>query len=200
MTDLYLASQSPRRRELLAQLGVRFSTLSLSVPEVRADGEAPEDYVERLALEKARAGLAHIQESGSALRPVLGSDTLGVCRGRVLEKPQDREQALEMWRLMSGGAHEVLTAVALCSVEKEQVCRVSTRVHFRTLSEAEMLAYWATGEPRDKAGGYGIQGLGGVFVERIEGSYSAVVGLPLAETATLLNRFEVPWWGSVSRG
>ncbi len=198
MTDLYLASQSPRRRELLGQLGVRFEPLALSVPEELGAQESPEQYVERLALEKARAGLALLREQGRSPAPVLGSDTIGVCLGKVLEKPLSRDHALTMWRLMSGREHEVMTAVALCSGEREAVCRVRTTVWFRALDEREMAAYWDSGEPRDKAGGYGIQGLGGVFVERIEGSYSAVVGLPLAQTAELLNQFEVPWWGHTS--
>ncbi len=195
MTDLYLASQSPRRRELLAQLGVRFEPLALSVPEERGPQESPEQYVERLALDKARAGLAQLREQGLPLAPVLGSDTIGVCLNKVLEKPLNRDHALTMWRLMSGREHEVMTAVALCSGERETVCRVRTTVWFRALDEREMAAYWDSGEPKDKAGGYGIQGLGGVFVERIQGSYSAVVGLPLAQTAELLNQFQVPWWG-----
>lgn len=195
MTDLYLASQSPRRRELLGQLGVRFESLTLSVPEEREAQEPPAQYVERLALEKARAGQARLRELELPPAPVLGSDTIGVCLGKVLEKPLGRDHALTMWRLMSGREHQVMTAVAVCSAEREAVCRVTTTVWFRTLDEREMEAYWASGEPRDKAGGYGIQGLGGVFVDRIEGSYSAVVGLPLAQTVELLNQFQVPWWG-----
>ncbi|WP_024460788.1 nucleoside triphosphate pyrophosphatase [Marinimicrobium sp. LS-A18] len=195
MTDLYLASQSPRRRELLGQLGVQFEPLTLSVPEERGADEPPAQYVERLALEKARAGLALLGELGLPAAPVLGSDTIGVCLGKVLEKPLGRDHALTMWRLMSGREHQVMTAVAVCSPEREAVCRVTTTVWFRTLDEREMEAYWASGEPRDKAGGYGIQGLGGVWVDRIEGSYSAVVGLPMAQTAELLNQFQVPWWG-----
>lgn len=196
MTDLYLASQSPRRRELLTQLGVSFECLALSVPEQRGADESPEAYVSRLALDKARAGRAHVRDRGLSPAPVLGSDTIGLCQGQVLEKPLDREHALTMWRLMSGRAHEVMTAVALCDGERERSVLVRTQVYFRTLAETEMMAYWASGEPRDKAGGYGIQGLGGVFVERIEGSYSAVVGLPLAQTAELLNQFDLPWWGA----
>ncbi|WP_347332755.1 Maf family protein [Marinimicrobium locisalis] len=199
MTDLYLASQSPRRRELLRQLGVSFECLALSVPEQRAADESPEAYVNRLALDKARAGWAHVREHRLPPAPVLGSDTIGVCQGQVLEKPLDREHALTMWGLMSGRAHEVMTAVALCDGERERSVLVRTHVFFRALTDAEMKAYWASGEPQDKAGGYGIQGLGGVFVERIEGSYSAVVGLPLAQTAELLNQFDLPWWGANPR-
>lgn len=195
MTELYLASQSPRRRELLAQLGVDFEPLSLSVPEQREETESPEAYVERLALDKARAGRDWLSREGRSPAPVLGSDTLGVCAGEVLEKPRDLDHAMALWQLMSGREHRVMTAVALCQGERETVRRVTTRVFFRPLREAEMRAYWASGEPCDKAGGYGIQGRGGAFVERIDGSYSAVVGLPLTETAELLEQFGVSWWG-----
>jgi len=193
MTDLYLASQSPRRRELLTQLGVHFEPLSASIPEQLQAGEDPTDYVQRLAREKARAGWSRLTRDP---RPVLGADTIGVCAGEVLEKPLDEAHARRMLKLMSGRAHEVLTAVALTDGERIESRLVTTRVFFRPLSETEIAAYWRTGEPQDKAGGYGIQGKGGVFVERIEGSYGAVVGLPLAQTAELLNRFRIPWWGT----
>lgn len=194
MTNLYLASQSPRRKELLAQLGVAFEPLAVSVVEQRAPGEAPADYVVRLAREKARAGWQALETKGLPSHPVLGADTIGVCGGTVLEKPRDQNHAREMLTLMAGGTHRVLTAVALCQADQLESCLVSTEVRFRPLSEAEIAAYWHTGEPRDKAGGYGIQGKGGAFVERIEGSYSAVVGLPLAQTTQLLDRFQMPWW------
>ncbi|WP_341936398.1 Maf family protein [Marinimicrobium sp. C2-29] len=198
MPDLYLASQSPRRRELLTQMGVDFDTLSVDVVEQRQPGETPADYVERLARDKALAGRDALDEGGAAAIPVLGADTIGVCSGEVLEKPRDQAHAAEMHRMMSGRRHEVLTAVALCLGTRVETCLVRTSVQFRELSENEISAYWHTGEPLDKAGGYGIQGLGGAFVERIEGSYSAVVGLPLAQTADLLNRFGVPWWSTQS--
>ncbi len=198
MPDLYLASQSPRRRELLTQMGVDFDTLSVDVVEQRQPGETPADYVERLARDKALAGRDALDEGGAAAIPVLGADTIGVCSGEVLEKPRDQAHAAEMLRMMSGRRHEVLTAVALCLGTRVEACLVRTSVQFRELSENEISAYWHTGEPLDKAGGYGIQGLGGAFVERIEGSYSAVVGLPLAQTADLLNRFGVPWWSTQS--
>lgn len=198
MPDLYLASQSPRRRELLTQMGVDFDTLSVDVVEQRQPGETPADYVERLARDKALAGRDALDEGGAAAIPVLGADTIGVCSGEVLEKPRDQAHAAEMLRMMSGRRHEVLTAVALCLGTRVEACLVRTSVQFRELSESEISAYWHTGEPLDKAGGYGIQGLGGAFVERIEGSYSAVVGLPLAQTADLLNRFGVPWWSTQS--
>lgn len=196
MPDLYLASQSPRRRELLTQMGVDFDTLSVDVVEQRLPGETPADYVERLARDKALAGRDAL--GADAAVPVLGADTIGVCSGEVLEKPRDQAHAAEMLRMMSGRRHEVLTAVALSLGARVETCLVRTSVQFRELSENEISAYWHTGEPLDKAGGYGIQGLGGAFVERIEGSYSAVVGLPLAQTADLLNRFGVPWWSTQS--
>lgn len=198
MTDLYLASQSPRRRELLVQLGVDFEPLSASIPEQRQPAESPAAYVQRLAQEKARAGWARLTREQRPTRPVLGADTIGVCGGSVLEKPHDESHARAMLELMSGREHEVLTAVALVEGERIESRLVTTRVFFRPLARAEISAYWRTGEPQDKAGGYGIQGKGGAFVERIEGSYGAVVGLPLAQTAELLNLFHIPWWGSAS--
>ena len=182
--QLYLASRSPRRRELLAQIGVRFAVVESDTDETRLPGEQPEDYVLRLALEKARAGRALLPPSD--LRPVLGADTAVVIGERILGKPEGREQALAMLRLLSGRAHRVLTAVALISPGGERTDLSETRVTFRTLDEAELLGYWATGEPRDKAGGYGIQGYGALFVAALNGSYSGVMGLPLYETGRLL--------------
>lgn len=205
MTDsagphLYLASGSPRRRELLRQIGVRFAVLPARVAERPGTGETPQDYVQRLALDKARAGWrqlleSQLVESELPAAPVLGADTLGICpQGQILEKPADAEAAVAMWRRMSGQTHRVLTAVALVDNEREKVALSTTRVVFRDLTEPEMAAYWQTGEPRDKAGGYAIQGLGAVFVKSIEGSYSSVVGLPLECTVELLAEFGVPWW------
>jgi septum formation protein len=192
--DLYLASQSPRRRELLAQIGVHHAPVSVAVPEAPAPGETPADYVQRLAREKARAGDTEIQRLGLPPRPVLGADTLVVCDQQILEKPRDANDAEAMLRLLSGRSHEVLTAVALCAGPRLEVAMAVTEVGFRALADAEIAAYWLTGEPRDKAGGYAIQGLGAVFVSAIFGSYSNVVGLPLETTLTLLQEFYVPWW------
>jgi septum formation protein len=190
MAVLYLASGSPRRRELLTQIGVPFATLSAPIDETASPDEAPLAYVERLARGKAAAGLAAL--AGDAV--VLGADTAVVLDGRILGKPRDREDALDMLRALSGREHHVLTAVAV-SDRRRCECRVVTSsVRFRTLDDAQLQAYWDTGEPCDKAGGYGIQGLGAVFVERLVGSYSAVVGLPLCETAELLARFGIPCW------
>lgn len=194
MSDLYLASQSPRRRELLRQIGVRFTPLPVSVPERPEAGESPADYVQRLALEKARAGYQRVQSEQLPERPVLGADTVGVLAGKILEKPLDAEHGVAMLRRLSGQTHQVLSAVALCDGVAEQVRLSTTDVHFRPLSEIEIHAYWHSGEPADKAGGYAIQGLGAVFVRSLQGSYTGVVGLPLEETLELLRDFQVPWW------
>lgn len=183
---LVLASASPRRRELLGTLGLAFSCVPADIPEVRAPHEAAEDFVQRLALEKAR--------TVARSRPgavVLGSDTEVVLDGQPLGKPADRADAERMLQALSGRSHSVMTAVALVQGRREAVRLVETKVHFRPLSEAEIQAYWETGEPADKAGAYGIQGLGAIFVERLDGSYSGVVGLPLFETAELLKEFEI---------
>ena len=199
MSELYLASQSPRRGALLAQIGVNFQPLPLELEERPGAGEAPADYVQRLARDKALAGWRQLQARGLTPKPVLGADTLGVCEGQILEKPHSQTHAAEMLRLMSGRSHQVLTAVAVCNQHQLKQCLVSTLVQFRHLTDTEIEAYWHTGEPQDKAGAYAIQGLGGVFVERIEGSYSAVVGLPLAQTVELLRAFGVSWWSESVR-
>ncbi|PAU64486.1 septum formation inhibitor Maf [Pseudomonas sp. PIC25] len=194
MATLYLASASPRRRELLAQIGVPFVTLIASIDENPLPNEPANAYVERLAREKALAGFARANDTVDAV--VLGADTAVVLDGRILGKPRDRDEALDMLQALSGREHEVLTAVALASEERCESCVVTSRVGFRPLSRAEAEAYWETGEPRDKAGSYGIQGLAAVFVSHLQGSYSAVVGLPLCETAQLLAGFGIPCWQS----
>lgn len=188
---IYLASNSPRRRELLAQIAVRFRVIALSLDETPLPGEAPDDYVRRVALEKARAGRELVAgRSGSDL-PVLAADTAVVVDERVLGKPRDREDALAMLRLLSGRGHRVLSAVALVGADEAVALSVS-EVRFRSIGEAEARAYWETGEPADKAGGYAIQGLGALFVEHLSGSYSGVMGLPLFETAELLRAAGIP--------
>ena len=194
MTNLFLASGSPRRRELLAQIGVPFTTVQSSIDETPQPGEAPDAYVQRLAVAKAAAGLA--QAPAGAV--VLGADTAVVCEGEIFGKPTSAEQAAHMLAALSGRTHYVLTAIALSTEARSEVCCVSIQVRFRHISPHEIQAYWASGEPVDKAGGYAIQGLGAVFVEAIEGSYSAVVGLPLCETAALLARFGVACWQPAS--
>ncbi|EGT5660412.1 septum formation inhibitor Maf [Cronobacter dublinensis subsp. dublinensis] len=185
MTDLYLASGSPRRQELLGMLGVSFERLVPGVEEQRAEKEAPQDYVTRLARDKARAGVALAARD----LPVLGADTIVVLDGDVLEKPRDAAHAAEMLRRLSGQTHQVMTAVALADSLRVRERLVITRVTFRALTAQDITAYVESGEPMDKAGAYGIQGLGGCFVRSIEGSYHAVVGLPLVETWELLSEF-----------
>lgn len=191
MGALFLASASPRRRELLQQIGVPFSLLAVSIDETPQPGESPEVYVQRLALGKARAGLALLDHTNGC---VLGADTSVVLDGRILGKPADRDEGLAMLLALSGRSHRVLTAVALAQHDRREVRLVASEVEFRPIGRAEAEAYWASGEPCDKAGGYGIQGWGAVFVSRLSGSYSAVVGLPLCETAQLLDAFGLPRW------
>ena len=180
---VYLASRSPRRRELLQQIGVTFAHVDVDVDERAAPDETAAALVTRLALAKARAGYQALPE-GERL-PVLGADTAVVTDNTILGKPHDASAVEQMLARLSGRTHEVLTGVALVgNVESVRVS--SSMVTFRTLTREERHAYAATGEPLDKAGGYAIQGLAAIFISRVEGSYSGVMGLPLYETATLL--------------
>ncbi|WP_394150852.1 Maf family protein [Vibrio maritimus] len=183
--NIVLASTSPRRRELLTQLGYDFSIVSPDIEEQKQVSESPEQYVERLSLEKAQAGLV-LSKPNSV---VVGSDTVVVLDETVLEKPSDFSHSRAMLSSMSGRKHQVLTAVSVVSELKQASVVVTTDVWFKPLSEQEIEQYWQSGEPKDKAGSYGIQGLGGRFVTRIEGSYYAVMGLPLYETDQLLQEF-----------
>ncbi|HSC66315.1 MAG TPA: Maf family protein [Cellvibrio sp.] len=194
--DLYLASQSPRRRELLRQIGVRHAVISASIPEQPAATESAAAYVQRLAREKAAAGYTQLLQNNLPLAPVLGADTLGVLDGQILEKPHDQAHAERMLRQLSGRTHQVITAVALHTATQQALRLSITDVTFRELDEVEIAAYWMTGEPQDKAGSYAIQGLGAVFVKEIHGSYSGVVGLPIEATCELLREFAVPWWSA----
>ena len=187
--DIYLASNSPRRRELLDQIGVRYAWLDSGVDEARHSEEAAEVHVLRLALSKARAGLSSIGER--PLLPVLGADTIVVLDDAILGKPQTFEQGMEMLERLSGRTHRVLTAVALVDGEREASRLSVSNVSFREVAADEAQRYWETGEPWDKAGGYAIQGRGAIFIERLEGSYSGVMGLPLFETAHLLEEFGI---------
>jgi septum formation protein len=180
--DVHLASQSPRRRALLAQIGVHHDVIGVEVDETPLAGEAPAEYVLRLALAKARAGHRLRPD-----RPVLGADTAVVQDGCILGKPRDGEDAARMLAQLAGREHRVLTAIALVGDREETRLSVS-HVRFRPIDAVEAAAYWATGEPADKAGGYAVQGLGALFVESISGSYSGVMGLPLFETGELLRR------------
>lgn len=185
MVTLYLASSSPRRRELLALLDVKFSIVTPAIDEIWQQGESPEHYVTRLAIEKSQEGVR--QTSGD--HPVLGSDTIVVYEGNILEKPRDKQHAKQMLRMLSGSTHQVMTAVAISDKYQTLSQFVVTDVSFRKMTDNEIDAYIETGEPMDKAGAYGIQGKGGRFVQRIEGSYHAVVGLPLVETEALIMQF-----------
>lgn len=196
MATLFLASASPRRRELLAQIAVPCVARAVSIDESPFPGEPAGDYVERLAREKARAGLELLIDQDDAV--VLGADTAVVLDGRILGKPRDFEDFRSTLGRLAGRTHQVMTAVALVSRHGEAAQVVCSDVTFRSLSDEEIADYWASGEPCDKAGGYGIQGLAAVFVSRIEGSYSAVVGLPLCETAQLLREFGIACWQSGS--
>lgn len=195
---IYLASRSPRRRELLRQIGVRFDVLAFrdgergedaDVDETPLDGETAERYVERLALTKAEAGMRRLMWRKLPRQPVLAADTTLEMDGEIIGKPTGTEDAVAILRRLSGRTHRVLTAVAVSNGERTR-CGISvSEVRFRALQDDEIRRYVATGEPLDKAGGYGIQGRAAVFVEGIAGSYSGIMGLPLFETAQLLDAF-----------
>lgn len=188
-TSIYLASSSPRRRELLTQIGVIHESLTVIVDETPLINEDPTAYVTRLALAKARAGWNVLGIRPP--RPVLGADTAVMINGIILGKPRDREEGLRMLYTLSGCEHRVLSAVALVADGHEALRLQESRVWFRELSLAECQAYWDTGEPADKAGGYAIQGRGAIFIKNLQGSYSGVMGLPLFETSELLQSFAI---------
>ncbi len=184
---IILASASPRRRELLHQIGVQFDQQVAEIDETPRKNEPAEAYVVRLALEKARAIQARL---GDDEVPVLGADTAVVIDEEILGKPRDESHAAAMLRQLAGREHRVLSAIAL--VGQRELCRVSeSRVHFRALTDNEIAAYWRTGEPAGKAGGYAVQGIGAIFIEQLQGSYSGVMGLPVFETAQLLQEFGI---------
>jgi len=178
--EIILASASPRRAELLDQIDVKYKVQAFDIDESSLPDESAEGLVQRLAIEKSQALGMQIN------KPVLGADTLGVLEGRLLVKPRDFDHANEMLSSMSGQWHEILSAVAVTYQGETNVKINCNRVLFRQLTNDEIKAYWETGEPQDKAGAYAIQGLAAPFIERIEGSYSGIMGLPLFETAELL--------------
>lgn len=201
---IHLASKSPRRRLLLDQIGVEYTTVAAPINEVRQPGEPPERFVERMACEKALAGLAAVGDALAA--PVLAADTAVVLDDRVLGKPRDAPHAMEMLEALSGRTHRVISAVAIAggnapgpvgdgglrpnlatrAGESPRFRTSISRVWFREISWEERRTYCATGEPLDKAGAYAIQGRAAIFVTRLDGSFSGVMGLPLFETASLL--------------
>ena len=189
---IYLASASPRRRDLLDQIGVPFRVLPSSVTEERRASERPDVYVERIAADKADEVWERVAVSEPA--PVLAADTAVVIGDEVFGKPANEVEALAMLQRLSGRSHTVLTAIALRWQSDRDGLITSSEVRFRATTEAERKAYCRSEEPFDKAGAYAIQGLGALFVEHLTGSYSAVMGLPLFETAKMLSRFEMPPW------
>jgi len=198
---IYLASRSPRRRDLLKQIGVRFEPMMLrlaqprgpDVDETQHRAESAEAYVQRVAREKAEFGLRNLSMRSLMPAPVLSADTTVILEGSVLGKPENQKAAVETLRRLSGRVHEVHTSVAIGLGVPQGAPHIMqstsmTRVYFRKITHDEIDRYCATSEPYDKAGAYAIQGLGAVFVERIDGSYSGVMGLPLFETAQLLKQ------------
>lgn len=199
---IYLASRSPRRRELLKQIGVPFELLLLredlrrgaDVDETPLADESPGVYVLRLARTKVEMAVRQIAYRALPQKPVLAADTTVVFDGQIVGKPDDAEHAARILRALSGREHQVLTSVAIGLKEQIETQISVSSVWFRELSEADIRRYCASGEPLDKAGAYAIQGRAGAFVTRISGSYSGIMGLPLAETTELLQKFNIPVW------
>ncbi len=197
---IYLASQSPRRRELLKQIGISFELLLLrsdlsrgvDVDEASLTNEPAEAYVKRVCLEKARAGWESLRYRNLPPFPVLAADTSVVLDGKILGKPENIEQAADMLRLLSGREHQVLSAVAIVLGDRAEVALSTSTVRFTQLSDERIKRYLRTNEFTDKTGGYAIQGYAGAFIEHLSGSYSGVMGLPLFETVTLLRQFDFP--------
>ena len=181
---IVLASGSPRRRDLLTQIGLRFQVLVTDVDESGLENEAPDDLVARLSLLKSTAAQATLKDPTII---VIAADTTVALDGQVFGKPQDRDHALAMMAALSGRTHTVYTGVTVARGDSQKTIVQSSQVSMRKTTLSERQRYWDHGEPRDKAGAYGVQGVGAVFVERIEGSYSGVMGLPLCETAKLLH-------------
>ena len=185
--DIHLASSSSRRHEILMAMGIKFTAASVDIDESRYDGESASDMVVRLAMAKASAARRIVPQSV----PVIGSDTAVALEDQVLGKPESEDEAVEMLAFLSGREHKVLTGVALDYSGEITTTMSVTGVRFREIHPNEASIYWQSGEPHDKAGAYGIQGIGGIFVEYISGSYSGVVGLPVFETAELLSNADL---------
>jgi septum formation protein len=194
--SIYLASASPRRSQLLSQIGIPHEVLAVDLDEARLPDEPPRVYVERLARDKARAARSAL--GGRPLRPLLAADTSVVLGEEIFGKPADEADCVRMLMALAGRTHEVMTGIAVLAGDALLADLSVSRVTFRRLDEAECRRYWASGEPRDKAGGYAVQGFAAVFVERLEGSYSGVMGLPLFETARLLRAAGVAAWQSAA--
>ena len=183
---IYLASASPRRHALLRQINVDFETVVPNIVETPQRGETADHYVVRAALEKARAAVRQVVERGLKPHPVLGADTEVVLDGEIFGKPRDRLHGLTMLKRLAGRTHDVLSGIAIIHHGAEYTALSKSCVTFAPMSETQIEDYWDTGEPADKAGGYAIQGRAGVFVQRIDGSYSGIVGLPLSELNEML--------------
>jgi len=200
MSKLYLASSSPRRAELLQQIGVEFEVFSSPIDETPLSNEPPTDYVRRMAEEKAKSAYKKYSEEvgGNSSVPVfLAADTSVILQGTILGKPTDQADHLKMLEMLSGQTHQVITGFAIHSSKHGLISRtVVTDVTFKSLTKPQIESYWLTGEPQDKAGGYGIQGYGAIFVDSIHGSYSNVVGLPLTEVSELLTQFGIQVWSA----
>ena len=191
--DIILASSSPRRAELLRQIGTRFAIRPADIDETQLPDESAEVYVQRMAREKAETVALHTKEINL---PVLGADTTVVLDKQVFSKPADKTEAIATLRALSGRSHRVLSAIAVVAEGRTELRLSETSVRFRDIKEREYERYWSTGEPQGKAGAYAIQGLGAVFVECITGSYSGVVGLPLSQTFELFERFNIACWNA----
>lgn len=185
---VYLASASPRRQALLQQAGIRFQVILPDVEEVVRPGESAEDFVMRVAQDKARAGRVLVTKEGRPSAPVLAADTCIVLDNEIIGKPADREEGIRILTRLAGRSHQVLTAAVLMEEGKCQQALSRSRVVFGLLSEKEIEDYWESGEPVDKAGGYAIQGKAAVFIEHIEGSYTGIVGLPLFEVVNMIKK------------
>lgn len=180
--DIHLASSSPRRHEILTAMGLRFTAAGVDIDEIRYEGEPVADMVVRLAIAKAAAARENLDQS----LPIIGADTAVVIGDQVLGKPGSQDEAVQMLASLSGRSHTVLTGVALDYAGVVRTATSLTQVRFREISPDEAQSYWQSGEPLDKAGAYAVQGIAGIFVEELSGSYSGVVGLPVFETAALL--------------
>lgn len=189
LPSIYLASGSPRRRELLAQIGVTFDVLKIDIDETPQTGESPAAYVQRVAIDKAKAGLILREQLALSERPILAADTSVVLDDDILGKPANQSEARQFIKRLSGRQHQVISAVALATDKTIKVRSQLSNVRFAKLSEAEIDWYVATGEGKDKAGAYAVQGLAAQFIEYIEGSYAGIMGLPLFETRQLLQDY-----------
>jgi septum formation protein len=190
---IVLASASPRRQELLRQIGLAYTVVVPDVHEERGAGESPADYVRRVATDKAHAGRRLACTGDDADLPVLAADTEVICDGQVLGKPRDREDGAVLLRRLAAREHQVLTAICLLHDGREHHAHSSSRVRFGPLTEQDILRYWNSGESKDKAGGYGIQGRAAGFIAHLDGSYSGVMGLPLYELVQLLKSIGIEW-------